>query len=135
MMPDEILVVFSDQTDLWWLKILRRGFRHCFILMRFADVWISIDALAHKTEIMRIDIPDSFYLKQWLENQGETVVFVPLSRAKIKPLWPSIFSCVESVKRIMGIRKPFIMTPWQLYKFINHQQEKEIQNGKCYLSS
>lgn len=135
MMPDEILVVFSDQTDLWWLKFLRRGFRHCFILIRFADMWISIDALAHKTEVMRIDIPDFVTLKQWLENQGEIVIKYHITPTKFKPCWPSVFSCVESVKRIIGIRNLFILTPWQLYKFINLQIEKEIKNGKRYISS
>lgn len=28
--PDA-LVVFSDNTDLWWLRWLKPGFRHCFI--------------------------------------------------------------------------------------------------------
>ena len=135
MMPDEILVVFTDQTDLWWLKFLRRGFRHCFILIRFADVWISVDALAHKTEVMRIDIPDHFSLMQWLENQGETVIKTQITPAKLKPYSPSFFTCVENVKRIIGIRKPFIITPWRLYKFLTAHNEKEIKNGKRYISS
>jgi hypothetical protein len=135
MMADEILVVFCDHTDLWWLKFLRRGFRHCFILLRFADIWISIDALAHKTEIVRIDLPDLINLKQWLETNGDIVIKCPISKAKEKPIGPSVFSCVESVKRIIGIRKPLIITPWQLYKFITTQNEKEIDNGKSYISS
>ena len=74
MMPDEYYVVFSDHTDLWWLKFLRRGFRHCFVIIRLGDVWICADALAHKTEIMRLDIPDSFNVLQWLEEAGDIVV-------------------------------------------------------------
>lgn len=124
MMPDEILVVFTDQTDLWWLTFLRRGFRHCFIIMRFADVWISVDALAHKTEIMRIELPDGFQLARWLESQGDTAVPCPLPTPQLKPLWPSIFSCVEAVKRTLGLRKPFIFTPWQLYRFLKIQNER-----------
>lgn len=118
MMPDEIFVVFTDQTDLWWLKFLRRGFRHCFIIMRFADIWISVDALAHKTEIMRIDLPDGFNLPQWLEAQGDSVIQHHIQPPKLKPLWPAIFSCVETVKRSLGLRRPFIFTPWQLYQFL-----------------
>lgn len=135
MMPDEILVVFSDQTDLWWLRFLRRGFRHCFILIRFADIWISIDALAHKTEVMRIDVPDCFSLQKWLESQGDTVIHCPDFKTRIKPLWPTAFTCVEAVKRAIGIRQTFIITPWQLYKFITREIEKEIKNGKRHLSS
>ena len=121
MMPDDVLVVFSDQTDLWWLKFLRRGFRHCFILLRFGELWVSVDALAHKTEIMRIDLPDHFQLTSWLESQGETVVSCPVRPAYLKTMWPSAFTCVESVKRILGLRKPFILTPWQLYQHLQTQ--------------
>jgi len=124
MMPDEILVVFSDHTDLWWLKHLRRGFRHCFILIRFADIWICLDALAHKTELMRIDIPDTVHLMKWLENQGETVVRYKIQPSLKKPLYPSLFTCVEAVKRTLGLRKPFILTPWQLYKFLILENER-----------
>lgn len=121
MMPDEMLVVFTDQTDLWWLKFLRRGFRHCFMLLRFGDMWLSVDALSHKTEIMRIDLPDHFNLVHWLESQGETVIAVPPSEVQKKALWPAPFTCVESVKRILGIRKPFLFTPFQLYQFMTER--------------
>lgn len=134
MMPDEILVVFSDQTDLWWLKFLRRGFRHCFVLIRFADIWVSYDVLAHKTEMMRIDVPDTFSIVQWLENQGERVIPCPRQTTGHKVLYPSIFTCVESVKRITGLQRPFILTPWQLYKFITSLNEKEYNHGKPYIT-
>lgn len=89
--------------------------------IKFSDLWPSVDALAHKTEVIRIDLPDHFKLVQWLESQGETVVAYPIKTTKLKPLTPSIFSCVESVKRILGLRKPFILTPWQLYQFIKER--------------
>ncbi len=124
MMPDEILVVFTDQTDLWWLKFLRRGFRHCFIILRFADVWISLDPLAHKTEIMRIDLPDGFDLRRWLESQGDLVLRFSGKSPELKPLWPCFFTCVEAVKRTLGVRNPFILTPWQLYRFLKTDHER-----------
>lgn len=124
MMPDDVYVVFTDQTDLWWLKFLRHGFRHCFVLIRFADIWISVDALAHKTEVMRLDVPDSFSIVGWLESQGDRVIHVPIQPNKATPLCPSLFSCVENVKRILGVRAPFIMTPWQLFKYLKTLKER-----------
>jgi len=32
------------------------------------------------------------------------------------------FSCVEAVKRVLGIHKSFILTPWQLYRFLRKEQ-------------
>jgi hypothetical protein len=124
MMPDDVYVVFTDQTDLWWLKFLRHGFRHCFVLIRFADIWISVDALAHKTEIMRIDVPDSFSIVGWLESQGERVVKAIPQSQNMTPLCPSFFSCVENVKRILGLRASSVVTPWQLFKYLKKCEER-----------
>lgn len=124
-MPDEYLVVFTDHTDIRWLKILRRGFRHCFVLIRFADIWISIDPLMHKTDVMRLDIPDSISLKKWFEEQGDTVIEIKvISTTKPKPLPLAPFSCVEAVKRVLGIRQAYIFTPYQLYKFLKKKENK-----------
>lgn len=133
-MPDEIFVIFTDQTDMWWLKFLRRGFRHCFVLIRFADIWISVDGLANRTEIMRLDMPDLHNLLQCLESVGDRVLKItPPIIAKPKMVFPSPYSCVENVKRILGMNKPWILTPWQLYK--NLTSEKEKTYGKFKLAS
>jgi len=34
------------------------------------------------------------------------------------------FSCVEFIKRVLGIHSCFILTPWQLYKYLNKEKEK-----------
>ena len=31
------------------------------------------------------------------------------------------FTCVEAVKRVLGVRARFILTPWRLYKFLREQ--------------
>ncbi|KAF0112782.1 MAG: hypothetical protein FD149_2342, partial [Rhodospirillaceae bacterium] len=56
-------------------------------------------------------------------NQGltvvETVLFVPPLR--LAPWAP--FTCVEAVKRILGIHVRAIITPWQLYKVLSGQRK------------
>ena len=32
-----------------------------------------------------------------------------------------LFNCVEVVKAILGVRKPFVLTPYQLYKYLRCQ--------------
>jgi hypothetical protein len=134
MMPDEYYVVFTDQTDLWWLKFLRHGFRHCFVLIRMADIWLSVDALAHKTEIMRIDMPDTFNMIKWLEGQGDIVVNIKPQTTQQKPLGPALFSCVEHVKRLIGIRAAGVITPWQLYNYLSKEIERK-NYGQHHLTS
>lgn len=69
-----VMVVFSGQTDLWWLKFLRRGFRHCFVVMNLNDRWVAIDPMAHHLEVSVPDVPVSFDLKGWFEESGMLVV-------------------------------------------------------------
>ncbi len=109
-------VVFSDETDLPFLKFLRRGFRHCFVVIRDRGHWISYDPLAHYTELFLVDVPETFDLLGWLGEQGMTIVKVPSSFCpKQKILPPMMFTCVEAVKRVIGLRGWWILTPWQLY--------------------
>lgn len=117
------LIIFSDYTDLWWLKILRRGFRHCAVLTEQNGQWILVDVLAHKTELLIVDVPDGFQLGEWLRDDGCVVCETRLTQQSIcRPLWPAFSTCVESVKRILGIRQAFIFTPWQLYRHLQRQE-------------
>ena len=38
----KIWVVFSGYTDLRWLKFLKSGFRHCFVLLHDGKRWICL---------------------------------------------------------------------------------------------
>lgn len=37
-----------------------------------------------------------------------------------------LYSCVESVKHILGIRAGFVLTPWQLYRHLNKKGTKML---------
>ena len=30
---EKAYVVFTDNTDLWWLRLLKPSFRHCYLLL------------------------------------------------------------------------------------------------------
>jgi hypothetical protein len=114
------LVVFSGQTDIGYLKLLKPGFRHCFVILKLHDRWISIDPLAHMT---RIDL-HKFYadndLNSLLSESDLTVVPTHLREAALVPSPPMLCTCVEVVKRILGIQCWHVLTPWQLYRYLSH---------------
>jgi len=120
-MPEDnniALVVFSNETDLWWLKFLKRGFRHCFVVIRLHDKWVTIDPMAHFLEISLPDLPDGFDLARWFRKNGMIVVETYIRYPERRPYPPFFLSCVEVVKRILGLHLPLILTPAQLYKFL-----------------
>ena len=56
-------------------------------------------------------------------NEGETIVYVDrlVDIYKMRRFFGPL-NCVETVKGLLGISKPFIFTPYQLFK--------EVQNGR-----
>lgn len=118
-MVDRALVVFSGETDLWWLRGLRPGFRHCFVAVEGGREWTVVDALSHQTFVFNIPKYQEFCLKSWYQNNGLMVVECAIRTSKRRIAPPLAYSCVESVKRILGIHSLLVMTPWQLYRHLN----------------
>lgn len=117
-MSQNALVVFSDDTDIWWLKGLRRGYRHCFVVVETIAGWVSIDPLLHQTEIVGLgDMPQDV-LENWLKAEGYTIVPVPTMPPNTHRYFRPAFSCVGHIKRIIGVTTPTVVTPWQLYNFL-----------------
>lgn len=119
----EAWVVFSHNTEIPWLKFLKSGFRHCFIVLNDGTRWISIDPLAPYTDIQIYHHIDSNYpLSNWLNQQGYKVVKANIDKENRKVSPFVFFTCVETIKRILGIHKRFIVTPWQLYRFLTKEK-------------
>lgn len=118
-------VVFSGQADLLWLKILKPDFRHCYLLLNDGDHWISIDALSCHTEVTVHDLAPDFDLPAWLAARDLKIIPATLTPQTCQAPW-TFYSCVESVKRILGIHDRWIITPWQLYKYVTKEYARTI---------
>ncbi len=117
--------VFSNDTDLKFLKILRHGFRHCFVIMQQDNRWVLIDPRSDKTDIQILPHPHHFNFPRFFIEQGHTVVKIPSLQTprKIASVLP--ISCVEMIKRIIGLHQWWVVTPHQLYRSIlklSHQK-------------
>ena len=121
-------VVFCAHTDLPWLRFLKSGFRHCFILLNDNQVWVSIDPLSTHTDIqIHHHLGGDYDLPRWLETQGFKVLSAEINTSHTRPAPWMAFTCVEAIKRTLGIHRRFIFTPWQLYKFLKNKNENENQ--------
>ena len=115
-------VVFEDNTTLWWLKFLKKGFRHCYIIIclsKSKDIWLELNPMSNQVYIfehesmLRLD-----YLNHIKKHKKSKILEVDFKQAPLKCAQLGIFTCVEFVKRIMGIHRVSIITPYQLYKFL-----------------
>lgn len=112
------LVVFTGMTGIRWLKPLRAGFRHCFVVVFQGDTAIVCDPLSNQMLLGSVRPATPLVVTDWYRERGFTVVAtriteVPRCGALLRPL-----TCVEIVKRVLGIRAPFVLTPWQLYRHL-----------------
>lgn len=117
-LPRRAWVVFSGQTDAPWLQLLKPGFRHCFVLLHDGDHWLSVDPMLNFTDVQVQPVAAGFDLPRWLEGRGHKVVSAPVDRSRVTPAFPAPFTCVEAVKRVLGLRAPLAFTPWRLYRHL-----------------
>lgn len=124
--PDEragvALVVFSGEADLKWLKILKPGFRHCFIVLKNRRHWVLYNPLSHRTEIAVIeDIAGTDFIDLYRE-QGYRVVPWTMRAVRLRPAPWGVYTCVEALKRVLGIHSLWVITPWNLYNFLKNNK-------------
>jgi hypothetical protein len=115
---DPALVVFVDESGLKCLRCLRRGFRHCFIAVRSARGWVICDPLSHQTDLSIVEDYSPAELAAWYRDYGLLVVETHVRPAPLRPAPIRPFTCVEMVKRVLGLHAPWVLTPWQLYRLL-----------------
>lgn len=115
------LVVFSGRTDLLWVRWLRPGFRHCFVALNDGRHWVTVDPLSTRVEVTVQPVPADFDLAAWYRAQGLTVVETRAASPE-RPAPLAIWTCVEAVKRTIGLCDRRVLTPWQLYKRLRHSE-------------
>ncbi len=111
-------VVFCDNTELAWLRLLRPGFRHCFVVLHDGSHWIAIDPLAPLLEVTVPPVTADFDLPGWFAANGHTVAPATVRTGLRKPAPWGPFTCVETCKRLLGLHDQFVLTPWQLYRHL-----------------
>lgn len=117
-------VVFTNDTDIRALRLLRPGFRHCFIIGRDSERWFSLDPMANYLDLaIYHELPEYYDLPAWLASRHHAVIEAPVCRHEKRAAPPALMTCVEVAKRFLGIHNAFILTPYQLYK---HLREAEI---------
>jgi hypothetical protein len=115
---------FSGTAELPWLRVLKPGFRHCFAVLDDGRHWLVLDPLAPRTDLRALDRAEVPDLPEHLRRRGLTVIEARL-RHPVRPAPWRPFTCVEAVKRLIGLDAPFVFTPWQLYRRLARETPPE----------
>ena len=133
--PRLALVVFVNHADCRWLRGLRPGFRHCFVALRDGVTWLSCDPLKDRIELSLLPVAPSFDLPGFYVKRGHTVLLgttrpnLPRHPLAIAPL-----TCVTIAKRLLGVRAPWVLTPWQLCRLLQGQAHGFLTVGPAEVS-
>lgn len=115
--PIRAVAVFVDETELPWLRWLKRGFRHCFVALNEGEAWIALDPLASRTDVRLLPLEPEADAGAWYEAQGRRVVRLSLPRLPPRASglgWlPVPCTCVGQTQRLLGV-PGLALTPWRL---------------------
>ena len=113
----DALVVFHGHGKGPWARLLGApGYRHCFVCIRRGGYWVRLDG-QDGTPLIETVCAGTFDLAEFYARQGLKVV-----ATNVQPgpnCWPVMLAtCVGAVKRALGIRAPWIITPRQLHRHL-----------------
>ena len=112
-MSSEIYVGFSSGIEHWWTKYLHKEINHCYLMMLDRGRVIVYEKGLTEVMVYTIDeISDKLgndLLLKWEAAPTRQGLFM-------------INTCVGHIKQILGINKPFIWTPYQLFKYLGRGQ-------------
>lgn len=122
-MCDRALVVFCHDTSIHWLRVLRPGFRHCFVLLESGhEQWVALDPLASRIEVTAGIVGPAADLSAAFERQGHIVVETRVRGNALPVVSLSLYSCVDFVKRVLRLNRNSLLTPFQLYSYLTDRK-------------
>ncbi len=115
------VVVFSSTGEHWIHSWLHPQFKHVAVVVAGDRSWIAVDwRLGWPVVGVVADLEVD--LVQRYEDAKHTVLTVDIphdARHSESRPWPiGLLTCVTFAKRFLGIRAPFVVTPWSLYRYL-----------------
>lgn len=114
------LVVFHDHGTHVLARFMKTGFKHCFVAIETDGLWVTLDGRAGLA-VVEIAAPAYCDLAAFYRAEGFTVVEAEQSaRVPFTVFVP--YNCVGLVKAVLAIGAPLVVTPWQLFKFLERRR-------------
>lgn len=113
-------VIYSPNKS-WWGRWFGR-FAHCYVILRQPNQWVEVH---HHFSYTNISVyPPGYAWAKEVEGiiQPFNLEF-PYTEMRCKQVL-ALFTCVETVKSLLGIGDWRIVTPYQLYRYLDGQHTK-----------
>ena len=115
----------------WYQRLLKRGFRHVWMMVYDGIGWYKIERIHGYMDVANVYLLDEEMIsnvdvKKYMEERGCVVQEVNLSWFREEgmrtPHLLTVSNCVECVKDVLGIKGFFLMTPLQLFNYIERNK-------------
>ena len=116
-----IINFYSPQKVKWFQKWRKKGFHHCGAIRYDPEkkTWINLEVINSQVLLENLDREE---VESWIKGvkrlNGTTVQLtrrILTKNPSIFEWWIKEHSCVSFVQRLIGMKRWFIFTPYQLY--------------------
>lgn len=113
-----------ENSNSWWRKLLKSEYEHVAIVILTEHNYIVLNPRGAGVDVViqGRDVADPIEKRLYGLYNAVQKVSIPVLTGEQMPV--GFFTCVEFVKRVLGIRSMRIQTPWQLYKHIQKEDKK-----------
>lgn len=102
------LVFGKTKASHWWNRFIHKDYQHCFCFFQHGEHWIRLDC-SKEGVVNCLDNPfdyiESHKVVKVVQKTGRRGIF-------------NLSTCVALCKKAIGMRNPFVLTPYQLYKAV-----------------
>lgn len=116
----------------WMDRWQKPGFHHVYAARWDGAQWIVFQPNLATFEIRAVRLLQSHHKARILKGKSVYVTAAPPTTRNRVPWFLGPVTCVEFVKHLLGIRAWWILTPWQLYRYLESGKYLEERNGKWW---
>jgi hypothetical protein len=102
----------------WWQRLLRPGYRHVWCCRAEGEATLVLNHAGRVLQLGVEAVAIGTFLRECQAAQAAAVLALP---APVRPPGAALrmpMTCVEAVKATLGVRAPWILTPWQLARHL-----------------
>jgi hypothetical protein len=126
-----VWIAFGGEADQPWLRLLRRGFRHCFAAIADETGWTVLEPLSGRLLVARLPVPAEFDLPGFYRRAGLAVVG-PFTPGEARGGWlPALapLTCVALCRAVLGTHAPRAVTPYGLFRALGDSRKNFTKIG------
>lgn len=117
-------LIIYEQSDRWWSGAFKKCFSHVKIaVFNGSDTALLLDSKSNGVALtitagVTLDVYETALRDAGIATQR---VSIPALEYKVMPI--GFFTCVEFVKRVLGIRSIWVQSPYQLFNYVQRRMK------------